>query len=94
VWFEGTGQLAIALADRRREGDRERAEDLLGQLRWAQSNLGRGQTFGSHRVEGGLPAASSPMDTGFRFGYYPDLHTAATSWYVFAATGTNPYRFF
>lgn len=94
VWFEGTGQLAVALADRRRVADRERADDLLGQLRWAQSNLGRGQTFGSHRVEGGLPAASSPMDTGFKFGYYPDLHTAATSWYVFAATGTNPYRFF
>ena len=94
VWFEGTGQLAIALQDRRREGDRALAEDLLGQLRYAQAELGRQQTFGGQRLEGGVVAASSPMDTGFAFGYYPDLHTAATSWYVFAATGTNPYRFF
>jgi hypothetical protein len=94
VWFEGTGQLALALRDRRREGDRDLADGLLGQLRSAQSTLGKGQTFGTKRVEGGIVAASSPIDTGFKFGYYPDLHTAATSWYVFAATGTNPYRFF
>jgi hypothetical protein len=93
VWFEGTGQLALALGDRCRSGDRDRAEELLVQLRSAQSTLGRGQTFGRHRIEGGIVAASSPIDTGFSFGYYPDLHTAATSWYVFAATGTNPYRF-
>ena len=94
VWFEGTGQLAIALRDRRAAGDADRAEDLLAQLRAAQSQLGRGQTFGGQRVEGGIVAASSPMDTGFGFGYYPNLHLAATSWYVFAATRTNPYRFF
>ncbi|GAA1429293.1 hypothetical protein GCM10009616_11040 [Microlunatus lacustris] len=94
VWFEGTGQLAIALRDRRAAGDAERVEDLLGQLRYAQNQLGQGQTFGGERIEGGIVAASSPMDTGFGFGYYPNLHLAATSWYVFAATGTNPYRFF
>lgn len=94
VWFEGTGQLAIALRDRRDPGDADRVEDLLGQLRYAQAQLGRGQTFGGQRVEGGIVAASSPMDTGFGFGYYPNLHLAATSWYVFAATRTNPYRFF
>ncbi|SDT41065.1 hypothetical protein SAMN04488543_4226 [Friedmanniella luteola] len=94
VWFEGTGQLAIALRDRSAAGDADRAEDLLEQLRWAQNRLGQGQTFGTKRVEGGIVAASSPMDTGFGFGYYPNLHIAATSWYVFAATTTNPYRFF
>lgn len=94
VWFEGTGQLALALRDRRAAGDADRAEDLLAQLRAAQSQLGRGQTFGGARVEGGVVAASSPLDTGFGFGYYPNLHLAATSWYVFAATRTNPYRFF
>ncbi len=44
-------------------------------------------------MDGGVVAASSPMDTGFGFGYYPNLHVGATSWYVFAATRTNPYRF-
>jgi hypothetical protein len=94
VWFEGTGQLAIALRDRRDRGDADRAEDLLDQLRYAQRQLGQGQTFGEERIDGGIVAASSPMDTGFGFGYYPNLHIAATSWYVFAATRTNPYRLF
>jgi hypothetical protein len=38
-------------------------------------------------------AASSPLHTGFGFGYYPNLHLGATSWLVFAGTGVNPYRF-
>ena len=92
VWYEGTAQLATALVDRGRSEDRERVADLLGQLQLAQATLGRAQTFGRKRIEGGVVAASSPMDTGFKFGYYPDLHLAATSWFVFAATGTNPYR--
>ena len=94
VWFEGTGQMATAFGDRQRRGDRQKADELLGQLQLAQATLGQGQKFGAKRIEGGIVAASSPMDTGFKFGYYPDLHVAATSWFVFAATGTNPYRFF
>lgn len=94
VWFEGTGQLALALSDRAHAGEADSAADLLGQLRWAQSQLGQGQTFGGSRIDGGLVAASSPIDSGFGYGYYPNLHVAATSWYVFAATGANPYRFF
>ena len=36
-------------------------------------------------------AASSRMHTGFGFGYYPNLHVGATSWFVFAGSGVNPY---
>ena len=93
VWFEGTAQLALALRDRGRPEDPARSADLLAQLRAAQSQFGAGQRFGGTRVNGGIVAASSPIDTGFKFGYYPNLHIAATSWYIFAATGTNPYRF-
>jgi len=93
VWFEGTGQLALALADRDDAGDAKAANALLAQIRSAQETLGQGQTFGGKPAPGGIVAASSPMDTGFGFGYYPNLHIAATSWYVFAATNTNPYRF-
>jgi hypothetical protein len=94
VWFEGTGQLALALAKRHRAGDRAESDDLLSTLRSAQRSLGQGQTFGGKRIEGGIQAASSPIDTGFGFAYHPHLHTAATSWFVFAASGFNPYRFF
>jgi hypothetical protein len=93
VWFEGSAQLAVALRHRRHGGDAEAATDLLTQLRYAQAQLGRQQKFGGRRIDGGLVAASSPLDTGFAFGYYPNLHVGATSWYVLAATRTNPYRF-
>ncbi|GAA2094712.1 hypothetical protein GCM10009841_05390 [Microlunatus panaciterrae] len=94
VWFEGTAHLALALAQRKGAGDAAAADSLLHQLRSAQDRLGAGQKFGgTAAVPGGLVAASSPLDTGFGFGYYPNLHTAATSWYLLAAIGANPYRY-
>lgn len=93
VWFEGTAQLALALADRDARGDKSAATSLFGALQWAQRTLGQEQTFASRRIDGGIVAASSPLDTGFGFGYQPHLHTGATSWYVMAALRANPYRF-
>ncbi|GAA3613217.1 hypothetical protein [Microlunatus ginsengisoli] len=93
VWFEGTGQLALALRKRDRNGDLAASDALLATLRDSQEKLGDGQTFGGKRIEGGIQAATSPIDTGFGFAYHPHLHTAATSWYVMAATGFNPYSF-
>ena len=60
----------------------------------AQELLGGGQTLGSRPVAAGsgVVSASSPLDTGFGFGYYPYRHTGATAWYLLAATGTNPLR--
>ncbi|MCW2804212.1 MAG: hypothetical protein QOF52_2142 [Propionibacteriaceae bacterium] len=94
VWFEGTAHLALALRDRGRRHDdaAAAAASLLNQLRSAQRHLGKDQTFGGKPASGGIVAASSPMDTGFGFGYFPNLHTGATAWYVFAATGFNPFR--
>lgn len=93
VWFEGTSQLALALADRNRSGDRAAAQELLDAVIWAQDELGVNQKFGGKRIEGGVVAASSPLNTGFGFGYYPNLHTGATAWFVFAGNGVNPYVF-
>ena len=93
VWFEGTAQLALALRDRRRGDDRADAEVLLDTIRVAQRRLGQGQTFNGRSGDGGIVAASSPMDTGFGFGYYPNLHIGATSWFVMASLNVNPYVF-
>ena len=93
VWFEGTAQLALALRDRGRGDDRADAEELLDTIRVAQQRLGQGQTFNGRSGEGGIVAASSPMDTGFGFGYFPNLHIGATSWFVMASLNANPYRF-
>ncbi|MET7475601.1 Tat pathway signal sequence domain protein [Streptomyces sp. NPDC005648] len=92
VWFEGTAHLALALRERRAPGDETRARRLLASVERAQDLLGGGQTLGGTAVaEGsGVVSASSPLDTGFGFGYYPYRHTGATSWYLLAAARANP----
>ncbi|MGW3093380.1 Tat pathway signal sequence domain protein [Streptomyces sp. NPDC001102] len=92
VWFEGTAHLALALRCRRAPGDGARARRLLASIERAQERLGGGQTLGGGAVpEGsGVASASSPIDTGFGFGYYPYRHAGATAWYLLAATRVNP----
>ncbi|MEV6408719.1 Tat pathway signal sequence domain protein [Streptomyces bobili] len=94
VWFEGTAHLALALRDRHSPGDEARARRLLNSLERAQDLLGGGQTLGGTPVAAGsgVVSASSPLDTGFGFGYYPYRHTGATAWYLLAAARANPLR--
>jgi len=40
----------------------------------------------------GIVAASSDFDTGFGFGYFQRQHVGATSWFLLAAQGINPFR--
>jgi hypothetical protein len=92
VWFEGTAHLALALRERGGRGDEARARRLIDSLERAQQSLGGGQTVGGRALpEGaGIVSASSPLDTGFGFGYYPYRHVGATAWYLMAATRCNP----
>ncbi|MBK3640206.1 Tat pathway signal sequence domain protein [Streptomyces sp. MBT33] len=92
VWFEGTAHLALALRCRRAPGDGARARRLLASIERAQDLLGGGQTLGGTAVAqgSGVVSASSPLDTGFGFGYYPYRHTGATAWYLLAAARANP----
>lgn len=94
VWLEGTGQLAAALLDRDRAGDRSRAVSLLGQLQTAQARVGQGQHVGGALLPtaSGLVAASSLLDTGFGFGYFQSQHVGATSWALMAARSANPFQ--
>ncbi|MEU9669609.1 Tat pathway signal sequence domain protein [Streptomyces bobili] len=94
VWFEGTAHLALALRDRHAPGDEARARRLLISVERAQDLLGGGQTLGGTPVAAGsgVVSASSPLDTGFGFGYYPYRHTGATAWYLLAAARANPLR--
>lgn len=94
VWFEGTAHLALALRDRGRAGDETRARGLVASIERAQDLLGAGQTVGGRALpeRSGVVSASSPLDTGFGFGYYPYRHVGATAWYLLAATRTNPLR--
>ncbi|GAB4200124.1 MAG: hypothetical protein OHK0022_20970 [Roseiflexaceae bacterium] len=103
VWLEGSGQLAAALLARdlppRRDqdsfgGDRATALAQLDQIRLAQRQLGRDQTVGGRVLAPGqgVVAASSVLNTGYGFSYYPNLHVGATSWFLIAALGVNPYQ--
>ena len=94
VWFEGTAHLALALRDRHAPGDEARARRLLTSVERAQDRLGDGQSLGGTPVAAGsgVVSASSPLDTGFGFGYYPYRHTGATAWYLLAAARVNPLR--
>ncbi|MFJ4755381.1 Tat pathway signal sequence domain protein [Streptomyces sp. NPDC088763] len=94
VWFEGTAHLALSLRDRHGRGDEARARRLLASIERAQDRLGGGQTVGGRALpaRAGVVSASSPIDTGFGFGYYPYRHLGATAWYVMAAERFNPLR--
>jgi len=82
VWFEGTGQMAVAYGWTKR---RLRAAIFRVQLRRAQ----RTAPFGDGR---GLSASSHDgLSTGFGFKYFRRLHVGATGWNVFAQLGFNPF---
>jgi hypothetical protein len=103
VWFEGTAHMAAALRARRLKagrdlptfhGDLATASEYSAQIMLAQAALGRGQTVnGLAAPDGaGVVAASSILNTGTGFSYFPNVHLAATSWYLIAAAAGNPYR--
>ncbi|RZU49833.1 hypothetical protein EV385_1590 [Krasilnikovia cinnamomea] len=58
------------------------------------SNPGEGGTWTGTALpeQSGIVAASSAFDTGFLFGYFQRQHVGATSWFVMAAQGFNPFR--
>jgi hypothetical protein len=102
VWIEGTAHTVAALVARAIAGqdtvpqlfsDLVAAIGLLENIRTAQSELGDGQTVGGQAIPAGtgLVASTSPMDTGFGYGYFPALHIGATGWYLIAVLGGNPF---
>lgn len=92
VWMEGSAQLALATSSRAGNRDNRASRALLAGLRTAQATLGGGQHVGGAPVTGGVVAASSLIDSGFGYGYFPVQHVGATSWYVMAEKGYNPLR--
>jgi hypothetical protein len=103
VWLEGTAHTIAALTARSVAGGggfQKRIEDLKAAVALvktceaAQAELGPGQTINGKPIASGngLVAATSPMDTGFGYGYFPNLHIGATGWYLIAAQGGNPFR--
>jgi hypothetical protein len=103
VWLEGTAHMAAALRARRLRprqdlptfaGDVATASEYSNQIILAQTELGQGQVVNGLAIpnQSGVVAASSVLNTGTGFSYYPNVHLAATSWYLIAASTGNPYH--
>ena len=103
VWLEGTSHLIAALLQRRLpaendipsfHGDMALAAALLENVQVAQNSLGAGQTVHGQAlaVGQGVTAATSILNTGFGFNYFPFLHIGASSWYVMAGQAANPLQ--
>jgi hypothetical protein len=103
VWCEGTSHVAAALLARRLpqekdiptfHGDVKTAGILLENMQVPQTSLGHGQTVNGQPLEDGqgIVAATSPLNTGFGFNFFPIRHIGATSWYVMAAQAANPFQ--
>ncbi|MFB4354596.1 hypothetical protein RAC69_15685 [Microbacterium sp. LS_15] len=86
VWFEGTGQLALALRLRDAPEDAAYTRSILAAAELAQRQAGNGDGRGI------VAASSDGLDTGFGDLYYSSLHTGATSWYLLALAAYNPFR--
>lgn len=86
VWFEGSGNLALALRLRDDAGDGDRAEALLSSIRLVQRDAPNGDGKGI------VATSTDGLDSGFGDLYYASLHTGATAWYLLAASGDNPFR--
>ncbi|MDU7361863.1 MAG: hypothetical protein E7L00_11740 [Propionibacteriaceae bacterium] len=84
VWFEGSGQLALAL--RHADRDREYTELILRSIERAQREAPNGDGKGI------VAASSDGLDTGYGDLYYASLHTGATAWYLLALSGYNPFQ--
>ncbi len=106
VWLEGTAHTIAALFARsvtdllaprdfgNAGGDAVNALQLLNNILAAQQKLGVGQTVGGTALTAGqgVVASSSVLNGGFGSSYYPNLHIAATGWYLIAGQASNPYR--
>nr|WP_197709416.1 hypothetical protein [Tessaracoccus timonensis] len=84
VWFEGSGQLALAL--RHADRDREYTESILRSIERAQREAPNGDGKGI------VAASSDGLDTGYGDLYHSSLHTGATAWYLLALSGYNPFQ--
>jgi hypothetical protein len=85
VWWEGTGQMVLALRFLRR--DKEAQRYLTALRAGAEEVVPRGAIMASSRDR---------LSTGFTkdwgpWVYYRRPHVGATCWYIFAELGWNPY---
>jgi uncharacterized repeat protein (TIGR02543 family) len=99
VWFEGTGQVAVAYA---LTGHNDKSDTLRATLRQAQHMVVYGEAKGvsassRNGLTTGFNSGAKPADQcdskpeTCTFKYFRRQHLGATAWNVFAQLGFNPY---
>ena len=82
VWFEGTAHMVIAFQIL---SENLKAGEFLAELRRAQNEANNANGRGI------VAACHDGVTTGFDWVYNNRLHIGATTWYIFAEKGYNPY---
>ena len=88
VWFEGTAQMVTALQVL---GLYHEADFYLGQIRKAQSSAPHSNGLGIVAASQDGLTTGFDLPTGEPWLYFNRLHVGATSWFIFAELGHNPY---
>ncbi len=88
VWFEGTAQMVTALQVQGLTGE---ANSFLSQVRLAQSSAPHANGLGIVAASQDGLSTGFNLPTGGPWNYYNRLHVGATSWFIFAELGYNPY---
>lgn len=85
VWLEGTAHMALALRCSPRYFHHAKSRQYL-------RNIEKAQLHGPNADRKGIQANSSVGHAGGDDVNYTSLHTGATSWYLMARQGINPFR--
>lgn len=85
VWFEGTSHLADALKLRAGPGDSKQAAAYLADVAHAQASGPNANGLGI------IAASKNGLGDCDGDSYYASLHTGATSWYLLALQGADPF---
>lgn len=82
VWFEGTGQMAVAYEEAGQSAEADAIRATLGNAQ-GTAPFGDGQGLASASRDG--------LTTGLDYLYFVRRHIGATAWNVFAQLGFNPF---
>jgi len=87
IWFEGSCQAVLA---NKMKGNTSFVDPVLSSVNYVRKNHVN-KVYYNYNDLGVVAADHDSVSTGFDWTYHNRLHIGATSWFIFAALGINPY---
>jgi len=87
IWFEGSSQAVLA---NKMKGNMSFVNPTLQSIKYVQKNH-TDKSYFNVNYKGIVAADHDHVSTGFEWEYNNRLHIGATSWFIFADLGVNPY---